>query len=341
MLFVRIRQQNFVVDMNCEYAKNAAFPEKPEVTSNPGSPIHGVLVLDKPEGITSFGLVAKVKKLLNIKKVGHCGTLDPFATGVMILCLNQATRIVDQLLVQDKAYRFTLRFGVETDTLDRTGQVIRVYEGSPPSEDELMMRVKGFLGTHQQRVPRYAAVKIQGKRLYELSRKGIEVDLPSREVQIQRLELISYRWPEAVLEAECSKGTYIRQLASDLGTQLGCGAHVTQLRRLRSGSFGIECAISLDAFPERSPCSFWEKKLITMNEALPHLPGIVVTNKRIVKRIQEGTLDSDWENEHRDHFAVSNVPVKVLAPDNHLVALWWPHADGREQRRLRVFQSVR
>lgn len=311
---------------------------------SPPAPSHvpdGILILDKPEGITSFGLVARVKKLLGIRKVGHCGTLDPFATGVMILCLNGATRIVDQLLVQDKLYRFTLRLGLETDTLDKMGEVVRSYDGPALSKAQFSGALKGFRGSYLQQVPRYAAVKIEGKRLYALTRKGIDVEPPSREVQIHHLELLDYQWPFATLEAHCSKGTYIRQLAADIGSRLQCGAHVSSLRRLKSGKFGIEFATTLDNLCDTSLDNLWTEKLISMDEALPHLRGMVLTRHKWVKQVRNGTLDPDWEREYRQNFMDTGAPVKLLTPERDLVALWWPHADGRQQRRLRVIGGSR
>ena len=176
-------------------------------TIAPSSGVSGVLLLDKPEACTSFRVVKEVQKLLSLHKVGHCGTLDPFATGVLVLCLNRATRIADQLLEQDKVYRFVIRLGFESDTLDREGAILPVYAGPPLSEASLQACLDRFQGTYEQQVPRYAAVKVQGQRLYEWSRKGITIAQPMREVTIYRLRLLAFHWPEASLEVHCSKGT--------------------------------------------------------------------------------------------------------------------------------------
>lgn len=189
------------------------------------APVGGVLVLDKPEGITSAKAAAKVKKLLKPRKIGHTGTLDPFATGVLVLCLGEATRASDQIVGLDKVYRATLCFGVETDTQDRTGQVIGRSD-VVFCENDLLGVLSAFSGVCRQTVPRFSAVRVDGRRLYELSRRGIEVDLPDREICIHSIELQSFQWPEAVVEVCCSKGTYIRQLASDIGSRLGSLAHL-------------------------------------------------------------------------------------------------------------------
>jgi tRNA pseudouridine55 synthase len=310
-------------------------PDLPSV-SHPES---GILVIDKPEGITSFDVIKRVRKLLDIKKVGHCGTLDPFATGVLIVCLDQATRIVDYLLEQDKVYRFTIRFGVETDTLDKTGQVERTYDGPEVSEEDLRNVLHHFTGSCAQQVPRFAAVKIQGRRLYSLTRSGIEVELPKRDIQIHTLDLMAYSWPEATLEARCSKGTYIRQLASDIGNLLGCGAHVAELRRLASGSFKVEDALTLEELTDAVRDGRWQESLISINSALSHLPAIPLPDEKTERQLNNGYLDPQWEAELRERFPEGRTPVRIVARDgNRLVALWWSRLDAEQQRRLRVFR---
>ena len=298
----------------------------------------GILVIDKPEGTTSTSMVARVKKCLHIKKVGHCGTLDPFATGVLLICLNQATRLADQLLDQHKVYRFTIHFGVETDTLDGTGRIVTVYEGPAPSEADLRNSLDRFRGGYLQQVPRFAAVKIQGRRLYELSRKGIEVHPPSREIHIQDLSLLSYEWPEAVLEAHCSKGTYIRQLGADIGCDLGCGAYVSSLRRMASGSFRVEDAVSPVDLQNAKAAEDWLGRMIPLTDVLPHLPAISVEDEEMIARLRNGQLDALWESEQRKSFPGYDGPVRIVTRDNSLAALWWPLDAHR--RRLRVFQPA-
>ncbi|MGV8073088.1 MAG: tRNA pseudouridine(55) synthase TruB [Syntrophobacteraceae bacterium] len=299
----------------------------------------GILVIDKPEGMTSFAVVAKVRKGLGLKKTGHCGTLDPFATGVLVVCVEKATRIADCLLNQDKIYRFRIRLGVETNTLDRTGNVTRTSDGPPRSGEDLEAALDRFRGCYLQEVPAYAAVKVQGRRLYDWSRNGIEVDRPKREVCIHSLKLLEYGWPYAALEAHCSKGTYIRQLSADIGRFLGCGAHVTELRRIASGSFTIEQAIELSDFVEASTRDSWRERLVPMSAALSHLPAITLNNSEILKRLKDGCLDPSWESEHRKLFSPDSGPVRMVDEMNRLIALWWPHHSDQQGRRLRVFQS--
>jgi tRNA pseudouridine55 synthase len=256
-------------------------------------PVNGLLLLDKPAGITSFSAAARVRKLLRVEKVGHCGTLDPFATGLLLVCINQATRVVDQLMVQDKIYRCRVRLGVETDTLDHTGEVTAEYSGDPCHDRDLREVLVAFVGVYEQVVPRYSAVRVQGRRLHQWARQGVEVAVPSREVQISSLELLSYRWPEAVLEVHCSKGTYIRQLAADIGRRLNCGAHLTELRRLGSGRFSLEQAIRMEQLESVKHPGEWFSALVPMNAALDHLPAIVVDDASVLEALN--TMRACWK----------------------------------------------
>lgn len=314
----------------------------PPVPSPAKNPLpDGILVIDKPAGMTSFAVVARIKKQLRQKKVGHCGTLDPFATGVLVLCLNQATRVADQLSGQDKTYRFTLHLGVETETLDRTGRILHSFDGRPCSKVELTRVVDRFCGSYLQQVPRYAAVKVRGQRLYRLARNGIEVELPRRQVHIHKLRLRHFDWPFATLEVHCSKGTYVRQLAADMGTALRCGAHVSELRRLASGPFRIEQAVSLQELQETDSNPGWQQHLISLQEALAHLPAIRVDDAKVVQRLHNGQLDSAWEADHRQRLLSPRNPVRIVTGDNRLLALWWPRHRREEpgqRRQLRVFQ---
>ncbi len=326
-------------DMN-ERRLNSACTGAGQSESGPGDSMpapDGILLVDKPEGMLSFGLVSGIKRLLRVKKVGHCGTLDPFATGVMVICLNQATRIADQFLEQDKVYRFTLRLGVETDTLDRTGRITRTCAEEPPSRERFIEAMERFRGPCRQRVPRYAAVRVNGERLYKMARKGIDVAAPEREICIYRLELRSYRPPEADLEAHCSKGTYVRQLAADIGEALGCGAHVTRLRRLASGPFHVDRSVSLEDLEQAREEGKWREKLILPSDALSHLPVLTIEDGDVLKRLRHGNLAHDWEREHRAAFPDYRSAVRLVAPGNHLVALWWPRPETGDGRRLRLF----
>jgi tRNA pseudouridine55 synthase len=314
---------------------NLAGIETPE--SFETGPAGGVLVVDKPEGITSAKAAAQVKRLLKPRKIGHTGTLDPFATGVLVLCINEATRAADQVMDLSKTYLSTFRFGVETDTLDRTGEVVCVSD-SIFSEKDLLEAIDSFRGTCIQKAPRFSAVKVQGRRLYDLSRRGIEVDQPEREVCIHSIALHSFEWPEAVVEISCSKGTYIRQLASDLGRKLGSGAHVQDLRRMSIGPFHVDQALKLD---DIRAAQLGDARLISciipLSEALSHLPVILVEEGRLMERLKNGQLDSEWERKEAGRFNRHAGAVRIVTGSNKLAALWWPNAAAAGSRRLRVF----
>lgn len=297
-----------------------------------------MLVVDKPAGISSFDAVARVRKSLSVRKAGHCGTLDPFATGVLLVCINQATRISDQLQIQDKVYRFVIHLGIVTDTLDNTGEILQRYDGEACSADTLQRALDRFRGKVLQKVPRFAAVKWNGNRLYKLARNGISVDVPPREVQIERLNLVRYEWPRAVLEAQCSKGTYIRQLAADIGAAVGCGAHVCELRRIASGPFHIDQAASLHEIVAVPAVNSRFPGLIGMNEVLNRLPEVRIVDPAMVQAVYEGHLDPDWQAEQKRRLPVTVGPVRLVSDRNCLVAMWWPWAEDGERRKLRVFK---
>ena len=223
----------------------------------------GVFLIDKPVGPTSFRMVQLVRRALQIKKVGHAGTLDPFASGLLIICAGRpATRIIPQLMGGEKEYVATMQLGVETDTQDLTGRVVAENEVGSLSLPQVEGCLAGFLGEQLQVPPAYSALKHQGKPLYQYARQGIEVVKEPRPIEIFDLECLKLDEKSLSIRVVCSKGTYIRTLAADIGRGLGCGAHLTSLRRLRSGSFSVDDALSGAALEERHEaykqlCSHW------------------------------------------------------------------------------------
>lgn len=204
----------------------------------------GIFAVDKPAGVTSFAIVQQVRRLLGIKKVGHAGTLDPFATGLLLIAAGRpATRIIPRLMAGEKIYQARMRLGIETDTQDVTGNI--VSECPIPSLDRQQVNncLSGFLGEYLQTPPRYSALKFRGKPLYYYARKGIEVDKEPRMVRIGAISLLALEDDAITIEVTCGKGTYIRALATDIGRELGCGAHLQELRRLRSGPFTVARAL--------------------------------------------------------------------------------------------------
>jgi tRNA pseudouridine55 synthase len=212
---------------------------------NIDQPIEGILLVDKPKGPSSFKLVQTLRKRLGVRKIGHAGTLDPFATGVMVMLIGRRyTRLSDRFLCNDKEYEAEVYLGITTDTYDSEGTMIAQSTLIPTLAD-IQEALKYFQGEIEQVPPMYSAKKKQGKKLYELARKGQEVARDPVKVTLQT-DLISYEYPYLKLRIVCSKGTYIRSVAYDLGIKLGCGAHLSNLRRTRSGKFKIEDCIHED-----------------------------------------------------------------------------------------------
>lgn len=238
--------------------------------------ISGVLNINKPAGITSHDVVDAVRKLLQIRKVGHTGTLDPIATGVLPLCVGRATKIAQYLTQADKEYLITMRLGVTTDTLDADGRVLSQVENFVVEPEKLEETLRGFVGEIQQLPPLFSAKKVGGVRLYKLARRGVEVERKPVTVKVYELKLLGYEPPFVRILVRCSKGTYARALCDDIGKALGCGAHLVALSRTKSGPFDIKDALTLDQLKERVTQGRLHEVLIPMDEALSFLPAIRV-----------------------------------------------------------------
>ncbi|RTL57909.1 MAG: tRNA pseudouridine(55) synthase TruB [Rhodocyclaceae bacterium] len=236
----------------------------------PRRPVDGVLLLDKPQGFTSNAALQKARWLLNAAKAGHTGTLDPLATGLLPLCFGEATKFSSELLDADKAYRATLQLGVTTDTADAEGTVLQTRPVAV-TESRLKAVLEDFLGEQDQVPPMYSALKKDGKPLYEYARQGLEVERKARRVSISRINLVSLVGDQAVIDVDCSKGTYIRTLAADIGEALGCGAHIAALRRTRIGRLTLEGAVTLEAF-ETAPVETRDAMLAPPDTLVSELP---------------------------------------------------------------------
>lgn len=211
-----------------------------------GRDVSGVIVLDKPKGMSSNDAVQRVKRLFSARKVGHTGSLDPLATGVLPLCLGDATKFSQYLLTSDKTYVATLRLGVSTDSGDADGQVLEQRDVGEMSREQIEAALDDFRGDIEQVPSMFSAVKHQGKPLYKLARQGIEIEREARPVTIYRNEIVDYAGDRLTLEVHCSKGTYVRTIAHDLGEQLGCGAHVEALRRTTAGPYREDDLVAFD-----------------------------------------------------------------------------------------------
>jgi tRNA pseudouridine55 synthase len=205
----------------------------------------GILNINKPTGMTSHDVVARVRKITGQRKVGHAGTLDPMATGVLLLCLGQATRVAEYLMASDKTYRARIRLGITTDTYDLEGKTTSQAETDRITRAQVEGELSHLVGRVEQIPPMYSAIKHKGTPLYRLARRGETVARQPRQVEIRALELLAWAPPELEIEVHCSKGTYVRSLAHDIGQRLGCGAHLAGLTRIASGHFRIEQAVTL------------------------------------------------------------------------------------------------
>ncbi len=240
--------------------------------------MNGILLLNKPANITSFKVIDKMKRHFKIKKIGHGGTLDFFATGLLIIGINEGTKILKYYIDLDKEYETVIHLGISTDTFDICGIQSYVHYGELPEEDKIMEVIKTFIGEIEQIPPEYSALKINGIRASDRVRKGLKVSLRPRRVRIYNIEILDYKKPFLSLKIRCSKGTYIRAVARDLGTKLGCGAHVRSLLRTKIGMFNLENAIDLDRLLKNDSM---DKFLIPLVEALPFLQKITLTSQEV------------------------------------------------------------
>lgn len=216
----------------------------------------GIVVVDKPSGITSHDVVARVRRRFNMKRVGHAGTLDPLATGVLIVLVGKGTKLFDRFVGFDKAYEAVLRLGLKTHSADIQGDVLEEKAFAHVTRTEVESTFSRFTGDIEQVPPMVSAVKHKGERLYRLARQGIQVERASRKVRIDALRLLDFSLPFVRFQMDCSKGTYVRQLAEDVGAFLGCGACITEIRRTKVGPFTIDQAVTLEVLDE-SHCRRW------------------------------------------------------------------------------------
>lgn len=296
------------------------------------SELNGILIVDKPAGQTSAKTVAQVKKILGVAKCGHTGTLDPFATGVLICCVNQATRLARFFLHSEKEYQAVLRLGVDTDTQDGTGQPLTTTAVPDFSANELIDTFKKFEGMQLQRPPIYAALKHQGTPLYKLARQGNPVQKAARPVTIRQLRILRIDLPEIEFQVVCSAGTYIRTLCADIGQKLGCGGHLTQLRRVASSGFTISDAVTLAELKEKKKTGRHHRSIISMTDALGQMPSFIADD-RMIEHIYHGRqlnrtmVPVDTMGLEADEISSDNYIV-VVNTHQQLKAVIQPAPDG-------------
>ena len=253
--------------------------------------MNGIICIHKKKDITSFGVCAKLRGILGEKKVGHTGTLDPMAEGVLPVMLGGATRFLNFLPESDKGYRASFILGKTTDTLDITGSVTAEYEVHA-TKDDVLNALASFRGRIMQTPPMYSAVSVNGKRLYELARQGIEVERNEREIEIKTLELVGFENGEYVIDVFCSKGTYIRTLIDDIGKKLGCGAVMTSLVRTSAMGFSLENCVTLDELQKRKDEGIgFDDVLLPLDQALDAYDKITISPAQSVRFKNGGALD--------------------------------------------------
>ena len=256
----------------------------------------GILLINKPAGYTSHDIVGIVRKKLHTKKVGHCGTLDPDATGVLVVCVNKATKAIQFLMSDTKVYRATLSLGKSTDTYDASGKILEEKEVGQILKAQVIDVLNSFLGKSKQKPPIYSAIKVNGKKLYEYARNGEEVEIKERDIEIMMIELIDFSNNEIVFDVKCSKGTYIRSLCVDIAQKLGYPGHMSHLERRQAGHFSIEDCITLEQLEKG------DYTLHSIEEALGDYPKLKLKDPTIVyhgKQIK------------------SNLTGKIAIYDNH------------------------
>lgn len=301
-----------------------------EESFNVNNAISGVLVVDKPVGLTSHDVVQIIRKGTNIRRAGHTGTLDPRASGVLVVLLGPAVRLSEYVSASDKRYQAVVRLGQSTDTYDAEG---RVTGGSSPvdiTEEKFESELKTFIGEIDQVPPPYSAIKVKGKKAYDMARDGEEFDLAPRTIHVYNLDLLEWAPPEAVIDVYCSSGTYVRSLAHDLGEKLGCGAHLVGLRRTKSGRFTLRDAVPLRKLRESFDNGNWYQYLIPAAEALSDWPALELNNEQVEAvrhgiRVQSAPLQSSW--------------ARGINEQGELVALMEYNTETNEWQPKKVFFS--
>ena len=285
--------------------------------------LDGVLIIHKPAGWTSHDVVAKVRRLLGIRKVGHTGTLDPLATGVLVLCLGKATRIAEYLFLADKAYRAVLRLGSSTDTQDATGSVVTSHPGPYPDDETIRSVMEACVGINHQLPPMYSAVKVKGEPLYKAAREGRTIPRVSRECTVHDLQIVSFlrtSTVDVVFDVVCSKGTYVRTLCADFGETLGVGGHLASLERRRVGRFELAQALTLEDLAQIVEGKDVARHVHTLTEALAELPAFLLDDTSS-ESARHGTGFSASRVLRTEGHWRRDAPIRLHSADGRLMAI--------------------
>lgn len=292
--------------------------------------VSGVLVIDKPVGMTSHDVVQIVRKGTGIRRAGHTGTLDPRASGVLVVLIGPAVRLSEYISASDKRYQATLRLGASTETYDAEGEITPGDASIEVTEEKFEEALESFVGEIEQVPPPYSAVKVKGRKAYEMSRKGEQVDLKARQIKVYSLELLEWVPPEAVVDVYCSSGTYVRSLAHDLGQMLGSGAYLVGLRRTKSGRFTLRDAVPLRRLREAFTSGEWYRYLIPAADALADWP-LVELDPDEVELVRHGHRIEAVEEEATDSW------VRGVSMQGDLVALLEYDPETNEWQPRKVF----
>ena len=294
--------------------------------------ISGVLVVDKPVGLTSHDVVQIVRKGTNIRRAGHTGTLDPRASGVLVILIGPAVRLSEYVSASDKRYQAVIRLGATTDTYDADGRIVSTSPVDKLNEEQFEDSLQAFVGEIEQVPPPYSAVKVKGRKAYEMAREGEEIDLAPRRINVYSLELLEWAPPEAVIDVYCSSGTYVRSLAHDLGEKLGVGAHLIGLRRTKSGRFTLRDAVPLRKLREAFEDGNWYQYLIPAAEALSDWPEVELQHEQ-VEAIRHGHRIPAVEEQQ------GNSMARGVSEQGELVALMEFVPESNEWQPKKVFFS--
>jgi len=291
--------------------------------------VSGVLVIDKPIGMTSHDVVQIIRKGTNIRRAGHTGTLDPRASGVLVVLVGPSVRLSEYVSASDKRYQAVVQLGTTTDTYDADGRVLNIT-AVDISEKQFNDVLQSFVGEIEQVPPPYSAVKVKGKKAYEMARQGEEVNLEPRMINVYNLELLEWAPPEAVIDVYCSSGTYVRSLAHDLGEKLGCGAHLIGLRRTKSGRFTLRDAVPLRKLREAFDNGSWEEFLIPAAEALSDWPAINLTPEELIIVRHGRRIPAD---------PTLGKMARAISEDGELIGLLELDAETNEWQPKKVFST--
>jgi tRNA pseudouridine55 synthase len=308
------------------------------------SVVSGVLIVDKPVGLTSHDVVQIIRRGTGIRRAGHTGTLDPRASGVLVVLIGPAVRLSEFVSAADKRYQATLRFGTSTDTYDAEGEILRSVPIDEISEEAFEEVIKKYEGEIEQVPPPYSAVKVRGRKAYEHARNNEEVELKPRKINVYNLEILEWSPPETVLDVYCSSGTYVRSLANDLGEDLGTGAFLIGLRRTKSGRFTLRDAVPLRQLQDAFLAGEWYRYLIPAAEALGDWPGIELNGEQ-VEKIRHGhriPADKDVEElidpKNHPHPDEEGPPlIRAITEQGDLVAIMEYVEEGQEWKPKKVF----